>query len=60
MRWIGIALAVGLAAIALMTLVRSERGARAPARAQHESIDDTSRAELEAVLRKSGAGESSP
>lgn len=58
MRWIGIALAVGLAAIALATLVRNERAARAPVR--HEAIDDASRAALEAVLRKSGAGESSP
>lgn len=58
MRWIGIALAIGLAAIALVTLVRSERAAQSSAR--HESIDDASRAELEAVLRKSGAGEASP
>ncbi|MCU0670597.1 MAG: hypothetical protein MUF70_14805 [Myxococcota bacterium] len=58
MRWIGIALAIGLAAIALVTLVRSERTAQSSAR--HESIDDASRAELEAVLRKSGAGEASP
>lgn len=57
MRWIGIALAVGLAAIALVTLLRNERASQAPAR--HESIDDASRAELEAVLRKSGAGEPS-
>lgn len=57
MRWIGIALAVGLAAVALVTLVRSERASQASAR--HETIDDASHAELEAVLRKSGAGETS-
>jgi hypothetical protein len=55
MRWIGIALAVGLAALALVTLVRSDR--RAQQEPRHESIDDASRAKLEAVLRKSGAGE---
>lgn len=56
MRWIGIVLAVGLAAIALVTLVRRERAAT-PAAPQHESIDAASRAELDAILRKSGAGE---
>lgn len=58
MRWIGIALAVGLAALALATLVRSDRAGKPEPR--HESIDDASRAELEAVLRKSGAGEAAP
>lgn len=57
MRWIGIALAIGLAAIALVTLVQSERASQSLAR--HESIDDASRAELETVLRRSGAGEPS-
>ena len=57
MRWIGIALAVGLAAIALVTLVRSERASQSSAR--HESIDDASRAELETCCASPAPGEPS-
>ena len=54
MRWIGVALAIGIAAFALanvVTRVRSE------SRAPRETISAQSKAELERVLRDAGAGE---
>ena len=53
MRWIGVALAIGVAAVALANV--AWRGDRTPVAG--ESIDESSRAELERVLRESGAGE---
>ena len=54
MRWIGVALAIGLAAFALANvLARRDSAAPAPT----ERIGDASKAELERVLRESGAGE---
>jgi len=53
MRWIGIALAIGVAAVALANV--AWRDARTPGAG--ESIGDASRAELERVLRDAGAGE---
>jgi len=55
MRWIGVALAVGVAVFALAKL-----DARIAARhrgAARESISDASHAKLERVLHDSGAGE---
>jgi hypothetical protein len=57
MRWIGVALAIGFAAFALVTVVR---GRDDVPRAPTESIDAASKAELERVLRDSGAGEATP
>ena len=54
MRWIGVALAIGVAAFALASVVRRHR-VEPPA--AHEAISDASRAELERVLRDRGAGE---
>jgi hypothetical protein len=54
MRWIGVALAIGLAAFALAN-VRARRDAPSPV--PIERIGDASKAELERVLRESGAGE---
>jgi hypothetical protein len=58
MRWIGIALALGLAALAFATLLQRGGAPRAPA--PPEAIDAASRAKLEKVLRESGAGEATP
>jgi hypothetical protein len=58
MRWLGFALAIGLAAVAFATVVRDRAPARAPvAAAPPESIGEASRSELERVLRESHAGE---
>jgi len=57
MRWLGIALAIGLAAIALATVARDRAASRARAAAPAESIGEASHSELERVLRESGAGE---
>lgn len=57
MRWIGIALALGLAALAFALLVQRDE---APPVAAQPDIDDASRAKLEEVLRSSGAGEATP
>jgi|MudIll2142460700_1097286.scaffolds.fasta_scaffold208066_2 hypothetical protein len=53
MRWIGVALAIGIAAFALANVVWRDTGKPATG----ESISDASRAELDRVLRESGAGE---
>jgi hypothetical protein len=57
MRWLGVALAIGLAAVAFATVVRERAPKRAPDAATTETIDEASRSELERVLRESGAGE---
>lgn len=54
MRWIGVALAIGLAAFALAS-VFARRDVPGPAPSEH--IGDASKSELERVLRESGAGE---
>jgi hypothetical protein len=56
MRWIGVALALGVAAFALAN-VDWRSDARKPAQQTREAIGDASHAELERVLRESGAGE---
>lgn len=53
MRWIGVALAIAAAAFAFASL-RAPRDEKPAAR---ETIGDASRAELERVLRETGAGE---
>ena len=53
MRWIGVALAIGIAAFALANVVWRDTGKPAAP----ETISDASRAELDRVLRESGAGE---
>lgn len=55
MRWIGVALAIGAAAFALASAVWWWDRAAEPA--PRETISDASRAELDRVLRESGAGE---
>ncbi|RIK99753.1 MAG: hypothetical protein DCC71_19915 [Proteobacteria bacterium] len=60
MRWIGIALALGLAALAFATLLQRGGGGGPRSAATPEAIDEASRAQLEEVLRKSGAGEATP
>jgi hypothetical protein len=57
MRWLGIALAIGLAAIALVTVARDRAASRTRSATPAESIGEASRSELERVLRESGAGE---
>jgi hypothetical protein len=56
MRWIGVALALGVAAFALANVDWRSLASK-PAPQARESISDASRAELEQVLRDSGAGE---
>jgi len=56
MRWIGVALALGVAAFALANVEWRSHASR-PAPQASESISDASRAELERVLRDSSAGE---
>ena len=54
MRWIGVALAIGVAALALASVFwRTSSGIPQPS----EAIGDASHAKLERVLRESGAGE---
>lgn len=55
MRWIGVALALGVAAFALANVDWRTRSRQDPP--ARESISDASHAELERVLRDSGAGE---
>jgi len=54
MRWIGVALAVGVAVFALAKLDARMTGRHRPA--AQETIGDASRARLERVLHDSGAG----
>ena len=53
MRWIGVALAIGIAAFALANVVWRDAGKPAA----RETIGDASRAALDRVLRESGPGE---